>query len=327
MAFNVQTLSLAPTSNTDANFRLWGGGISAALATVGLVQTADTGQINWTTVSRAATSLQSRGYEIWRFSDSLQATRPVYIRLDYGGGYYAANPPGLYAGIATGTDGAGLLTSATGFPNTTLWSPGNAAVPFSINGTGAVFVGAGNDFSSTSLNNLYVASDGGSSLLIAGWWNANGSTYPTQTGGLLLIERTRDQDGTPNGDGLLATRCSASAAPLSALMMIGKAQSYYGSSTGNGVPTIHGAKQAYTPMSALVGGTLNTFPIFTGVAPQLCGPSKHVVALFSADQSVSTEFGLTLYGATTTFRSMGTHTFGWASEGGSSAITGAFRVA
>jgi hypothetical protein len=67
----------------DATFRAWGSGIAAQIAAMGLVQTSDTGQINWVTVARPALNTIA-GYEIWRFNDALQATKPVFIRIDYG---------------------------------------------------------------------------------------------------------------------------------------------------------------------------------------------------------------------------------------------------
>jgi hypothetical protein len=67
----------------DATFRVWGSGLAAQIAAMGLVQTSDTGQINWATVTRPAIGALA-GYEMWRFNDALQATKPVFIRLDYG---------------------------------------------------------------------------------------------------------------------------------------------------------------------------------------------------------------------------------------------------
>ena len=324
---SIQTLSVAPTNSTDATFRAWGSAVSGALAAAGLVQTTDTGQINWSTVLKPTTSSQSRGYEIWRFSDSLQSTRPVFVRVDYGSAQYATNTPGLYLSIGTATDGAGLLLSTASMPNSTLWSPGNPALPFSIAQSGPVFFGNGNDYSTTTSNPLYVASDGGSSVMVAGWYNAAGSAYPTQTGGCFLVERTRDPDGTPNGDGLLVLRHSATATPYTVFHMLGKALSFWGGAGGVGAPVLHGGKQGIAPVSGLVGSTLNTYPVFTGVSPQMNGPSKHLVAVYSGDQSVNTQFDVTVYNTSMTFRSMGTHASGWSNEGGSAAITGAFRVA
>lgn len=99
--------SEAPDMASDVAFRAWGSAISTNLATVGLVQTADTGQINWTTVTRSGAGVD--GYEIWRFSDALQATAPVFIKIGYGNGNLAS-VPAVYVQIGTGSDGSGGLT-------------------------------------------------------------------------------------------------------------------------------------------------------------------------------------------------------------------------
>lgn len=88
--------------------------IHDALAAVGLVQTADTGQINISTIPTTGTQDFSLGYEIWRFNDALQSTAPVFIKVEYGtranvgGGAWVA--PALFLSTGQGTNGAGGLT-------------------------------------------------------------------------------------------------------------------------------------------------------------------------------------------------------------------------
>ncbi|MCB1713466.1 MAG: hypothetical protein KDH96_13660, partial [Candidatus Riesia sp.] len=77
----ISSFMAKPSSSTDALFRDWGSKLSAAIQAVGLVKTGDTGQINWSTVT-VGTGI--RGYEIFRFNDSLQATTPVFIKIEYG---------------------------------------------------------------------------------------------------------------------------------------------------------------------------------------------------------------------------------------------------
>src|SRR3954454_8298219 len=105
MATDQRTLPGDFTS--DAVFRSWGSGVSAQLAAIGLVRTADTGQIDWTTVAKPASGVFG-GYEIWRFDDALQATAPVFIKVEYG----ISNTTTLMLGltVGTGTNGAGTLT-------------------------------------------------------------------------------------------------------------------------------------------------------------------------------------------------------------------------
>lgn len=95
----------------DANFRAWGLDLSAAFAEVGLVQTADTGQIDWATVTRPAVNT-SAGYEIWRYTDS-----SIFIKIFYGTGNGAATPR-LQISVGTGSDGAGTLTGVVYPANT-----------------------------------------------------------------------------------------------------------------------------------------------------------------------------------------------------------------
>lgn len=87
----------------DAGFRAWGSEFSASLAAVGLVQTADTGQINWVTVTRPAINTAG-GYEIWRFADST-----YYLKFEYGTGGVLTTPQ-MWITVGTGSNGSGTLT-------------------------------------------------------------------------------------------------------------------------------------------------------------------------------------------------------------------------
>src|SRR4051794_39931473 len=108
------TASLTFDNSSDALFRAWASGISNALGTVGLVKTGDTGQIDFSSVARPTANSQAMGYEIWRFNDSLQATRPVYFKIEYGAGVasVAGAPPGIWLTVGTGSNGAGTITGA-----------------------------------------------------------------------------------------------------------------------------------------------------------------------------------------------------------------------
>lgn len=99
-------------SASDAEFRVWGTEVNAALAALGWLQTADTGQVNWTTATRPTLSNQKAGYEIWRANDALASQAPFYLKLTYGscGG---ASRPRIWVQMGTGSDGAGNLTGAS----------------------------------------------------------------------------------------------------------------------------------------------------------------------------------------------------------------------
>lgn len=78
---SISSFFAAADQTNDATFRAWGGGMSAALAAIGLAL-AET-NINWLTVTKPALNTYA-GYEVWRFNDALQATVPVFFRIRYG---------------------------------------------------------------------------------------------------------------------------------------------------------------------------------------------------------------------------------------------------
>lgn len=160
--------------DSDATFREWIQEFEAALAFIGLVQTADTGQINTATANRPAINA-SAGYQIWRFNDTLQATAPIFIRIEYrtqGG----ATDPGMSFGIGTSTNGAGTLTGTNFVP---LLQVANTA-----------------QITDTTRSSFWCAVDG---FFGMDWKVGSGST-----GCVWVICRTVDNTGAPTADGLLS---------------------------------------------------------------------------------------------------------------------------
>jgi hypothetical protein len=138
---------ITPTNATDAQFRAWGSLVSGKLAAMGLVQTGDTGQINWTTVLAPTAPSLVQGYEVWRFNDALQATVPVFVKLEYGS-YTAAANPSIWFSVGSGSNGAGALTgvlsarqqigfSQTATPITAYWCGDVDRIVFCVQGTSA----------------------------------------------------------------------------------------------------------------------------------------------------------------------------------------------
>lgn len=160
--------------SSDAGFRAWGLDLNTKLAAAGLVQTSDTGQIDWTTVNRAGTN-SNAGYEIWRFNDSLQGTAPIFIKIEYGTGNSAAIPR-IQISVGTGTNGAGTLT-------------GTAASDTAI-------ITSGNQPTSTAVAYTSYAchAEGFFGLL----WKTGSSSN-----GAFLISRTCDSSGAPTATGAL----------------------------------------------------------------------------------------------------------------------------
>lgn len=166
---------------TDAKFRTWGSAVSAAILASGLTQTADTGQINWSTVSKPGATNTKAGYEIWRFNDTLQSTKPIYMRLDYGSSNVASgNSPSTWLTVGTGTDGAGTITGVGMAVNQGVSSATSTS-------NTASFVGAAYSTSS------------GTATIIAGL-TYNGAPVHA---GLWVVSRTCDgTTGTTDGNGV-----------------------------------------------------------------------------------------------------------------------------
>lgn len=105
--------SLPAFFNSDGDFQTWIQGIQAQLAAAGtVVKTSDTGQINSATVTRAGTSTAA-GYEIYKFQDSMQASFPVFFKIEYGQGA-VADRPSLWITVGTGSNGSGTISTQVG---------------------------------------------------------------------------------------------------------------------------------------------------------------------------------------------------------------------
>jgi len=186
-----QTVLTNPNTSSDAQFRAWGSAISAAITAAGLAKTADTGQIDWATVTKPATATTVAGYEIRKFGDSLATSRPVYLKLSYGlGGSTGINAAGITAiSIGTGSDGAGNLTGQIQ-ALTSFFTASSSNNPDNVNSTSYVTHGEG--FLTLVVNR-------------AGYGGGVGS------GMVLVLDRTRDSAGAPTTEGLYIAVARASA--------------------------------------------------------------------------------------------------------------------
>jgi hypothetical protein len=276
----IQTLALAPISDTLAHFNAWGQGISNGILAAGLTKTADTGQINWATNPTApSTTSQTVGYEVWQFTDSLQSTTPIYIRLGYGSNSTLAQTPQITYTIGTATNGAGTVTTSGLYGATAL--------------TGNMF-NVSSNWATTSTTTLYIDSDSGSSLMIAGWGIA-----PTfAAGGVFCVERTRNWDGTANNEGVVAMSQHNS---TNGALVIANAGSI-AATTYNGFQSLSGGA-VVSSISGVVGGTLYTNPVFTGCTPRLNGPSKHILGIAATSDvvAITQVVAVTHYGASHNF--------------------------
>jgi hypothetical protein len=160
------------SNSSDANFRTWVQFISDNLQTGGFIKTTDTGQINTATVTAPGAGSTAQGYEIRKFSDSLQATNPWFMKIEYGSGSVAGTPA-IWLTVGTTTDGAGTISTIK-FARTQISANSTTATA-----TAAFALAAGTNRCCWTMN--YTG---------ANWW-------------MVSLERTKDSAGVDNAEGVL----------------------------------------------------------------------------------------------------------------------------
>lgn len=194
----------------NADFEAFVTGVHNALAALGFVQTADTGQINPATVAAPAATNTSAGYEIWRFADTLQATVPIFFKVEYGTGS-AVNIPAIWITVGSGSNGTGGLTGQVG---SRMNSQSNAAK--------AAGVQLPLYMSSTDLSDLTIA------------FNVDVNT--TSFGSLWHISRPRDHNGAPTNEGVYCAWLPQNGSYSDQFI---SATGAVGANSGNAFPGVH----------------------------------------------------------------------------------------
>lgn len=275
---SVDQRALLAFLGTDADFRAWASGVAAQIATGLTKVTAETGQIDLTTVARPSINTFA-GFEMYRFSDSLQATKPVFVKIEYGIGG-VADRPALAVTIGTGTNGSGTLTGQVSVRKTLLATASKTTT-----------VTLDSYCSATSsrlalVNNHDLSGTSGTFRIVA------------------IIERTRTAAGVETGDGVILI--TASGGVLSAYQFI----PFSGSIPAAGIPpilgmaagrTVEGASVALSPCIAFFGKPLYIL----------------TVGYEHADIGENASFSGTHLGATHTFMPLGDGMIGGWAQGNS----------
>lgn len=187
---------------STAGFRAWGSELSTQLAAVGLVQTADTGQINWATVTYTTSNGVAQGYEIWRFVDST-----LFLKIEYGTGPSGAGFPGLWITVGTGSNGTGTLTGASQISTRNRWD--TASTPASTVATYTSYI-------SRTAGHLAIA------------WKTGGSGAGGSNAlGFLIIGKTVDGTGATTTTGYAVIRAvNSSVTQMQCVRLIASAAVY-----------------------------------------------------------------------------------------------------
>ena len=164
------------SNSSVENFRAWGSALSTQIGAI-LTRVPQSNDIDWATVASPANGTFATGGEIYRFNDSLQATKPLFLRFEYG---TVGSASAVRATVGKSANGAGniggVILSATSITS------------FNAN--------------ATITENCYIS--GGSS-----WFALSLAPMNTNRGGYFAIERSTD--GTANAVHI-ATQVNATAA-------------------------------------------------------------------------------------------------------------------
>lgn len=259
-----QTWVSAIAHSNDADFRAWGSELSAKFAAAGLVKHTDTGQINWATVTRPAANTAG-GFELWRFADSLQATAPIYLKIEYGTST-SANFPQIWLTVGTGTNGSGTLNGTVSDRN-----------PVAFSGA----VSAGNYPSYLCVAPGFV-----------GLLHKAGASGSWTGFAFFAVSRTHDTAGAATGNGFFVLWGGVNANSIcnsQSIRTAATAAAYTASNVYTCVPA--------QPVGSLVGADYQVYPVM-GISP---GVYVHptLATIIASEVPVGTTFQVAMVGAST----------------------------
>lgn len=154
--------------------RAWAADLHAALIACGWTQSTDTGQVDVSTMALPSVGT-SGGYRIYYMNDSLHATNPIYMRVEFWN-ESGVTAFGMHIMLGFSTNGAGTINSTNKTALLSFIVPANTA------------------------NSTWFSSGGGGGFRLA---------YSLSTASSIswgVIERTLDSTGAPTGEGLAILR-------------------------------------------------------------------------------------------------------------------------
>jgi hypothetical protein len=268
------TATAAFANSTDADFRAWGKEVSDNLQACGLVKHTDTGQINWATVTLPASN-SSGGFEIYKFGDTLHATRPIYIKIEYGRNQSSA--PQMWVTIGSATNGSGTISTIV---------IARTACCDDSTGTPSAAVAKRSDY-------CVMASLGYAMVMFKRQARSGGATTPA-CWGFFAFWRSTDDNGDPDATGVnfmwLATTNTNT---------LGFNYTSYNFATGASGGVVGGGEyQAFVPWSltsTLVSGVPQKFKFYQTMPKAT--PCPYIFLYLNTEIVDGTEAGVSLVGS------------------------------
>lgn len=113
-------------NSSGATAKVWLNAVNDLVIAAGLTATTDTGQLDLTTAPTTFGSNASFGYRVYKFPDTLQATAPIFLRLDFYNDSAAKSM--VVATVSAAADGAGNLASPNLVTSTNLMGTYQASI-------------------------------------------------------------------------------------------------------------------------------------------------------------------------------------------------------
>lgn len=252
---------------SDAGFRNWITDFTTGLSSIGLQQTADTGQLTTASITRPGTNTAG-GYQVYQFSDSLQSSYPLYMKIEFGTGNITSIPT-MWITIGNATNGSGSITGTTYVSRTTIGT--TTTIPSST---------------ATSYPSYFCYN---TSTGFLGWGFKSGSSA-NSTISAAAIGRSCDATGTLTTSGATAILASTNGAANSRQF----AFTYGGSTIINGVVGKYSIVVGAVSSSA-VGSDLQAYPNWTAY-PRV-EPINWRCTVILANLPAATTFTTTLVGS------------------------------
>lgn len=253
--------------SSDAGFRAWIIELAGAFAAVGLVQTADTGQINTSTVNKPSAG-NNAGYQIWRFADS-----SLYLKFSYGTAN-ATSAPTIWVTVGQGSNGSGTLTGTLS--------------------TDDFFTNYGQNPSSATIDRVSFICHTADHLMLC--WKADAySTLPGCPQGVLVVGKTVDSAGAGTTTGFAVLKGpQAQGAPLTDGMRMQSVRLAATAAAQTG--SLNFVAFPGAPVTSLAGVNFQAYPAFMNVPEVL--PFLPACGYVIADIPRYTTFKVNMIGQT-----------------------------